>query len=66
MPFKCANCELCGREVEANLMCTIVMEDDKREKACWCVCEDCRKKFEENIDQPYKEQIADADQKKKG
>jgi hypothetical protein len=41
------------------------MEDDKREKACWCVCEDCKKKFEENIDQPYKDQIADADLKKK-
>lgn len=57
MSFKCANCELCGRQVEADLMCTIVVEEEKLEKACWCVCKECKQKFEERIDRPYKDQI---------
>lgn len=58
--FKCANCELCGKEVTADLVCTIILNDEnKEEKACWCVCKDCMKNFQENIADYYKELIKD-------
>lgn len=58
--FKCASCELCGRNVDAELMCTLTLtEENKEDKACWCVCADCKEKFLENIDRVYKELIED-------
>lgn len=63
--FKCANCELCGREVDAKLTCSIILNDeDKKEKACWCVCKDCMKDFNENIKKYYRELINDKPPKK--
>ncbi len=56
--FKCASCELCGKELEANLTCSIILNDEhKTEEACWCVCKDCMKNFKENISDYYKELI---------
>ncbi len=63
--FKCANCELCGREVEAELTCTIILNDEKKqEKACWCVCKECMDNFNENIKEYYKAIINDKPQNK--
>lgn len=60
MDFKCSNCELCGRHVEAKLMCTVILnENNKKEKACWCICNDCMENFNENIKKYYKEMIND-------
>ncbi len=50
MPIKCTNCEICGRQVSADLMCTIVVEEERIEKVCLCVCNDCKIKFVESID----------------
>lgn len=62
--FKCASCELCGREIEAKLTCSIILNDEnKKEKACWCVCKDCMKKFNENIKDYYKAIINDKPKK---
>ncbi len=62
--FKCTNCELCGREIEAKLMCSLILNDeDKKEKACWCVCKDCAGKFNEDIKKYYKEIINDMKKK---
>ncbi|MBU7008583.1 hypothetical protein [Phosphitispora fastidiosa] len=62
--FKCANCELCGKEMDAALTCSIILNDeDKKEKACWCVCKDCMDKFNENIRDYYKALIDDKPQK---
>lgn len=62
--FVCTSCELCGKEVDAKLMCSIILTDeDKKEKACWCVCKDCQKNFKENIKDYYK--IIIDDKKKK-
>ncbi|MFZ5639409.1 MAG: hypothetical protein ACOY4Q_01820 [Bacillota bacterium] len=58
--FKCANCELCGKEVPADLTCTMILNDEnKTEKACWCICKDCMQKFQDNIANYYKEMIND-------
>ncbi|GAV21956.1 hypothetical protein [Carboxydothermus pertinax] len=57
--IKCSNCELCGREVPADLMCTLVLNDENKvEKACWCICPECREKFEKNIAEVYKALIS--------
>lgn len=62
--FKCANCEFCGREVEAHLMCTIILTDEnKEEKACWCVCKDCEQNFRENIKDYYRAMLEDMKKK---
>jgi len=62
--FKCANCELCGKEMDADLTCSIILNDEnKKEKACWCVCKDCMAKFNENIRDYYKALIDDKPQK---
>lgn len=64
--FKCSSCEFCGREVSAKLMCSVILNDeDKKEKACWCVCKDCMGNFKENIKNYYKEIINDKPKRKK-
>jgi len=41
--------------VPSDLMCTLVLNDENNvEKACWCICPDCREKFEKNIADVYK------------
>ncbi len=56
--FKCANCEFCGREVPADLSCTLILNDAEQvEKACWCICPDCRKSFEEKVVDVFKDLI---------
>lgn len=58
--FKCTNCELCGREADAELMCSIILNDEKeKEKACWCICQECMNNFNENIKKYYSELIND-------
>lgn len=58
--FKCANCEFCGKEVDADLMCTLTLTDDKKvEKACWCICKDCEEKFQTKVKDFYDTIIPD-------
>jgi hypothetical protein len=51
---------MCGKEVPADLTCTMILNDEnKTEKACWCICKDCMQKFQDNIANYYKEMIND-------
>lgn len=58
--FKCANCELCGKEIEASLTCSLILSDEnKKEEVCWCVCKDCMTNFKEKIKDYYQDLLND-------
>lgn len=56
----CTSCQICGEEKKSNLRCTLILEGAKNvENACWCVCDDCSDKFDEDIAGFYKTIIND-------
>jgi ribosome-binding protein aMBF1 (putative translation factor) len=58
--FKCTNCEFCGKEVPAELMCTLILNDEQKvEQACWCICKDCEENFRTKVKDVYDCIIAD-------
>jgi hypothetical protein len=58
--YKCTNCEFCGKEVEAELMCSLTLSDEKKvEQACWCICKDCEENFRTKVKDVYDAIIAD-------
>lgn len=51
MSIKCSNCDICKKQVPAELMCTLTVDEERFEKVCLCVCKDCKTKFLESIEQ---------------
>lgn len=59
---KCDTCNLCGKALESQLMCTLSISDENQlEKACWCVCSECKDSFIRNIDNAYQALIEGRD-----
>ncbi|WP_200806925.1 hypothetical protein [Carboxydocella sp. ULO1] len=51
----CKNCQLCGREGQADLVCSWILADGEVTEACWCVCKDCRQHLEDRVWSVYRE-----------
>ncbi|WP_366924476.1 hypothetical protein MFMK1_001454 [Metallumcola ferriviriculae] len=50
----CASCDMCGREVQSNFTCTLILnKEDNTEEACWCVCPDCASRFKKDVKDFY-------------
>lgn len=56
----CPTCDVCGKQVpDARGTCTYILtRDDDVEKFCVCVCHDCARIFEEEVEGFYRELIA--------
>ena len=56
----CTSCQICGEEKKSNLSCTLILDGGKNvETACFCVCDDCSGRFNEEIVDFYKPIIND-------
>ncbi|WP_366923366.1 hypothetical protein MFMK1_000241 [Metallumcola ferriviriculae] len=54
----CAKCDMCGKEVQSNMSCTVMLNDQNdKEEACWCVCPECAAKFKNEVQDFYKDII---------
>lgn len=61
----CSNCDMCGAEM-GELSCTLILEEEtKIDKACWCICKDCAKKFKEEVVNFYKPLVKELKEQKK-
>lgn len=56
----CVRCDMCGKEASAELSCTLAPGgvDGKVEKACWCVCPECKEKFDQDVRSPIEDEVA--------
>lgn len=59
--FVCAACDFCGQpaieRMEINFMCLLSMpEEEKVETTCYCVCGDCKAKYQDVVDS-FKERL---------
>ncbi|MDA8210263.1 MAG: hypothetical protein M0021_00040 [Clostridia bacterium] len=56
--MKCTGCQLCGKQGEADLLCTWVLEEENKvDRACWCVCPECHQDFHDKIHKVYADQL---------
>ncbi|MDW7673869.1 MAG: hypothetical protein SCK28_04945 [Bacillota bacterium] len=51
----CVSCQICGKEGQADLLCTTILLDNQKEQSCWCVCSDCQPTFQEKIHGYYQD-----------
>lgn len=65
--IKCSQCDVCGKQVEAEFMCTFVLnEDHNKETACWCVCQDCKPVIVEKVHEAFKPLVEEEEQRASG